>query len=180
MHQSKQVSKNYAQALIELMNTIQEQESVLNELMVIDESISKVSQAKDVFETPVISKDTKKELIKKLFQGKINQKLLNFLFILVDNQRFSILSSIKEHFQKLVNKSKGITFAEVSSACELDKNAMDNLKKHLEQLLGEENISIETKTDSSLIGGVKVKINDLVYDGSVKGRLEGLKRKLEY
>ncbi len=180
MHESKRVSKNYALALFELIGIIQEQEIVLNELTVINETITIVKQAKDVFHNPSISKDVKKELIKKLFQGKINQNLLNFLFILVDNQRFNLLQDVKEHFQRLVNKSKGMTFAEVSSACELDKSAIDSLKKRLEQLLGEENILIEAKTDPALIGGVKVKINDLVYDGSVRGRLEGLKRKLEY
>ena len=178
---SKQVAKNYAQVLIEITNgDLNLQEIFLNEIKAICESIAQVKGAKEVFENPAISKEEKKALLKKLFGGKINEKSLIFLFLLIDKQRFNLLPEIQNQLIAMVNKNKGITIAEVSSAKALDTGSIEALKQKLERILGKnQKIAIESKIEPALIGGLKVKINDLIYDGSVKGRLENLKRKLE-
>ena len=180
MKKSIQVAKNYAQALIELAgNDLSVQETFFNEIKAVSESVSQVKNADQVFENPEISKDEKKELLKKLFQGKLDAKVLNLLFLLIDKQRFNLLSAIQDELLKLVNKNKGIVIAEVSSASELDANTIQALKQKLENILGKsEKVTIESKVEPALLGGMKVTINDLVYDGSIKGRLENLKRKL--
>lgn len=177
---SKHVSRNYAQALIELAGSdLRLQEEFLNEITAICESINKVKGAKEVFGTPTISKDEKKILIKKLFEGKINQKTFNFLLLLTDKQRLSILPEIQNQLTIIVNRNKGITIAEVSSASQLDSASLEALKQKLEKVLGKnEKVTIESRVEPALIGGIVVKVNDLVYDGSVKGRLENLKRRL--
>ena len=183
MKPSKQIAKNYSQALKELTgNDLSLLESFLAEIEAINKLINEVSGAKSMFENPIIPKNEKKELLKKLFQGKINQKILNFLFLLIDKQRFNALSEIQNQLAILVNKAKGITIAEVASASELDSTTLENIKQRLENILGQngqkEKVTIEQKIEVDLIGGIKVKINDLVYDGSLKGRLENLKRRL--
>ena len=181
MQKSKQLAKTYAQALLETCkNDIALQEILLNEIVVIEDAISQIKNAKDVFESPIISNTEKKELIKKVFSGKVNERILNFLFILIDNYRFNTLKEIQDQLTKIVNKSKKIAIAEVHSVSELDKDTLENLTKVLENVLPQgEKVTIESKISPELIGGVKVKINDLVYDGSIKGRLENIKQKLE-
>ena len=180
MQESKQVGKNYAQALIELAGSdLSLQESFVSEIKAINESISQVKGAKQTFENPSISKDEKKELLKKLLSGKINQINLNFLFLLVDKQRFNLLPEIQNQLTKLVNKNKGVAIAKVSSAIELDSATLETIKQKLENILEKsEKVTIESKVEPELLGGVVVKINDLVYDGSIRGKLENLKRKL--
>ena len=179
MQASKQIAKNYAQALIELANNdLILQEAFLSEIDAINESINQTKGAKELFEIPTIPEDEKKDLIKKLFDGKISQKILNFMFLLIDNNRFNTLSEIQNQLIKLVNKAKGIVVAEVSSAFEIDSATLESLRQKLESLLVKEKITIKSKIEPDLIGGLKVKINDLVYDGSIKGRLENLKGKL--
>ena len=180
MQLSKQISKNYAQALIELAGgDLSLEETFLNEIKSINEIISQIKETKQIFENPGISKDEKKELIKNLFSGKINQNVLNFLFLLIDKQRFNILPDIQNWLNKFINNRKGIVIAEVTSALELDANTLENLKQKFETLLKEDKkVTIETKIEPALIGGLMVKINDLVYDGSIKGKLDNLKRRL--
>lgn len=180
MKESKHIARNYAQALIELAGSdLALQEIFLSEIKTINESIFQIKNAKQIFENPAISKDEKKEIINKLFSQKVNQKILNFLFLLIDKQRFSLLPEIQDHLNKLVNKSRGIVIAEVSSASEIDPVTLENLRQRLESILGKkEKVTIESKIESDLIGGLKVKIEDLVYDGSIRGRLENLKRRL--
>ena len=181
MQKSKQVAKNYAQALMELAaKDLTLKETFLNEIKIINESINQATNAKKTFQSPVVSHDEKKELIKKIFSGKLNSKVLNFLFLLIDKHRFNLLPEIQDHLNKLVNKEKGIVIAEVSSVIELDSTTLEDLKQQLESILKKsEKVTIESKIEPSLIGGLKVRVNDFVYDSSIKGRLENLKRRLE-
>ena len=183
MKQSTKIAKNYARALFELGelsgNDLSLQETILSELNNINEIINKVKDAKVIFTTPVIAKDEKKELIQKLLQGKIDQKVLNFLFLLIDKQRFNMLPEIQDELNKLVNKLKGIVVAEISSASALDNETLEKLKQKLENILTKDKkILVESKIEPELIGGIKVKMDDLVFDGSIKGKLENLKRRL--
>ena len=185
MKQSQKISKNYAQALLELAGKLDGatqlsyEEIFLAELKVLNESMDKIPNSWGFFNSPGISKDEKKEFIKKMFSGKINEKVLNLLFLLIDNKRFSMLSEIQNQLSKLVNKSKGTILAEVYSAVDIDSNTLEKLKQSIANTIGHnEKVEVESKIERSLIGGIKVKINDLVYDGSIKGRLESLKAKM--
>ena len=177
----QQTAKNYAQALIELTgDNLNSQELILEEIKTVNEFICKLETAKKVFANPVISKDEKKKLAQKL-QDKISKTTLNLLYVLIDKQRFYLLSEIQDQLSKLVNKKKGIVVAEVHSAHELDPEIVGKIVETLRRSISTndvKDIKIEQKIDQSLIGGLKVKINDLVYDGSIKGRLENLKRRL--
>ena len=180
MKQSQKIAKNYAQALIELTkNNGQLQETFLTEIKIINESMDKIPNSWEFFNSPGISKDEKKGFIKKMFSGKINEKILNLLFLLIDNKRFNMLAEIQNQLNKLVNKSKGTVVAEIYSAVDIDSNTLEKLKQSIANTIGHnEKVEVESKIERSLIGGIKIKINDLVYDGSIKGRLEGLKQRL--
>ncbi|KAF0240560.1 MAG: F-type H+-transporting ATPase subunit delta, partial [bacterium] len=65
------------------------------------------------------------------------------------------------------------------STSELDLNTKEILREKLERILGnKQKVTIEATVDPNLIGGIVVRLNDLIYDGSIKGRLENLKRRL--
>ena len=179
MKESNKIAKNYAQSLFELgKDDLALQETFLNDIKIINEAINKMTDAKKVFENPGISKDEKKKLVETLRQS-ISTTVINFLYLLIDKQRFNLLPEIQDWLIKFVNNKKGIVVAEISSACELDSSALEKLKVKLENILSKsETVKIETRVEPELIGGMKVKINDLVYDGSIKGRLENLKRRL--
>ena len=180
MKKSLQLTKRYATALMETCGSdISLQEVLLNELTALSESFEKVKGAKKIFENPGITVDEKKLLLKKIIGDKINKKLFNFLSLLIDKRRFNLISDIQDEFNKLVNKNKGLVVAEVSTATQVSPNELEEIKRKLETLVGKnEKVSIESKTDPDLLGGIVVKMNDLVYDGSIKGRLENMKRRL--
>lgn len=178
---SKRIAKNYAQALFELTDSdFSLQESLLSEIETINQLISALKDSRQIFENPAISKNEKKELIKNTFHGKINDILLNLLFLLIDNSRFNLLLDIQNEFANLVNISKGTVVAEVTSAFELDIGSLESLRAKLQDLLFTgKTVKIESKVSPEIIGGIKVKINDLLYDGSIKSRLENLRRRIE-
>ena len=101
------------------------------------------------------------------------------MFLLIDNKRFNLIPEIQNQLSKLVNKSKKTIIAEIYSAVDIDGNTLEKLKQSIINTIGHnEKVEVESKIEHSLIGGIKVKINDLVYDGSIKGRLESLKQRM--
>lgn len=179
MKASKQIARTYARALLESERfDLSNSEHYLDEISFISKVIFTESTARQIFENPGISKVDKKQLINKIFSNHISPKIIDFLSLLIDKQRFNLLPEIHDHLARLINKLKGIAQAEVFSASELDTVTMESLKEKLESAF-KEKVTIEAKVDPSLIGGLKIKVNDLLYDGSIKERLNELRRGLE-
>ena len=102
----------------------------------------------------------------------------NFLRLLLDKNRLGAIQEITDYYSKLTDEISGVTRAQVITAKPLKEAAQDKLEKALSGLTSK-TVSIEVKEDESLIGGLVVKIGDLVLDGSVKAQLEGLKESLK-
>ena len=181
MNKSSKVAKNYAQALVELASDdIQLQEKFLSEVTEVANALNNLKDAKKILENPGISKEEKKKFIETL-RRSVSKTIMDFLYLLIDNHRFNLLPEIQNFLNKLVNKKKGIVIAEVSSTKELDLSTINMIVETLWRSVSTgdvKEIKIDQRVDPLLVGGIKVKINDLVYDGTIKGRLENLKRRL--
>jgi F-type H+-transporting ATPase subunit delta len=102
----------------------------------------------------------------------------NFLRLLLDKNRIGAIKEISEHYGKLTDELIGITRAQVMTPWPIKDYAVLKIKKALEGISSGE-IKIEVKDDAALIGGIVVKIGDLVLDGSVRAQLESLKESLK-
>jgi F-type H+-transporting ATPase subunit delta len=103
--------------------------------------------------------------------------LRNFLSVLLDHHRMTSLSQVRAAFEAIVDKHSGVVRAEVISAEPLNEAQAQQLQTALNRLSGKI-VKMRTSVDSGLIGGVVARIGSTVYDGSVRGQLEGMRRKL--
>jgi len=102
----------------------------------------------------------------------------NFLRVLLDKDRIGAISGIAQHYRKLTDEVSNITRANIITARPLKQEALEELKQGLERLTGK-TVVPDVSEDDSLIGGVVVKIGDMILDGSVRAQLEGLKESLK-
>lgn len=102
----------------------------------------------------------------------------NFLRLLLDKNRIQAVVEISDHYRKLTDEISGITSAEVITARPLKKEVVKELEGALVTLTSKK-VRMEVKEDETLIGGVVVKLGDLVLDGSVRAQLESLKESLK-
>ncbi|MBU2499056.1 MAG: ATP synthase F1 subunit delta [Proteobacteria bacterium] len=102
----------------------------------------------------------------------------NFLSLLVDKNRIGVVKEISEYYERLTDEISNIARAEVITPRPLKEEAYTRLQKVLEGLTSKK-INIVAKDDEHLIGGMVVKIGDLVLDGSIKAQLKGLKESLK-
>ena len=104
--------------------------------------------------------------------------LKNFLRLLLDKNRIGAIQEITDYYSRLTDEVSNITRAEISTAKPLKKSAQDRLQEALKGLTSKE-VKIEVRENKSLIGGLVVRIGDLVLDGSVKAQIEGLRESLK-
>ena len=101
----------------------------------------------------------------------------NFVFVLIDHRRIPELNQILQTFELVLEERLGFARAEISSARELSETQRSALSGKLEQLTGKR-IRMRFAVNESLIGGVVARIGSTVYDGSLRGQLSSLGRRL--
>lgn len=101
----------------------------------------------------------------------------NFLFVLIDHRRVGILSQIREAVEDIVDERMGLVRADVASAGELTAAQQVMLESELSRRTGKR-VRLEFRVDPSLVGGVVARIGSTVYDGSVRGALNTLRKNL--
>jgi len=99
--------------------------------------------------------------------------LANFFRLLADNGRLDVLPEIAAAYETLRDEAEGRIEVEVRSAEPISDTVRASLKSALERRL-ERAVELENVIDPSLIGGAIIRAGDLVIDGSVRGRLQGL------
>ena len=134
-------------------------------LRVISNRLFSVEERKKVLEA-VLEKSTFTVVVK------------NFLRLLLEKDRIGVVETITSYYSRFTDEISGITRADIITAKPLKTDAQERLEKALTDLTSKE-VRMEIMEDESLIGGVIVKIGDLVLDGSVKAQLEGLKESLK-
>lgn len=97
----------------------------------------------------------------------------NFLKLLLENDRVAVLPEIAEHFEILKSRIENIVDVVVTAATPLDEKQRESFAKALTARLGRE-VHLKTEIDENLIGGAVIKAGDVVIDGSLRARLEGL------
>jgi F-type H+-transporting ATPase subunit delta len=169
------ISKRYARALFSLGQEDGSFAVYGKELQEFNEFYRENADFGNAISNPLYKvEDRKKVLEFVLGKSGFSKLVKNFLNLLLDKNRINAIESITENYGKLTDEALNIAHAEIIIARPLKENALEMVTKSLEELTSKE-IKSDIKEDPELIGGIVVKIGDLVLDGSVKAQLEGLK-----
>ena len=106
-----------------------------------------------------------------------SESFARFLALLADNRRLALLPEIAGLYEQLRAEAERVVKATVTSATPLQPVELDNIKAALRKRFGRE-VEVETAVDESLIGGAVIDADDVVIDGSLKGKLERLQAAL--
>lgn len=172
-----QLARKYSAAIFELAQEENKLVEYGKELAGVCQDLASVPAAEAFLANPQIEIKAKKELIAKLFAGELSKNVYNFLLLLIDKRRITLLAAIEEEFSKLSNEAQGILIADVTTAEPASADQQQKIADRLADLTGKQ-VKLRLHEDEKLIGGVVVKIGDRRIDGSVAGRLETLKKEL--
>lgn len=171
------VARSYADTLFELA---QRHEG----LDVFAEGIDTVARLLDenptfrlFLETPRIADADKKDVVRKVFGDQLPLQLVRFLLVTIDKRRQRLLRVIAREYAARLDEHEGRAHVEVTLARPMDDATRDLLASRLTKMLGKRAIP-HVRVKPAILGGVVVRTGDTIYDGSLRRRLEGLRRQL--
>jgi F-type H+-transporting ATPase subunit delta len=150
----------------------------LYQLRAFDDLVRSSSDLKIALESPAVPIGRKRAVIDR-FVGllKLSRVVRNFLLVLCDHRRLGSLHELIENLDIEFDRRLGFIRAEVSAATQMDAPQLEVLAKQLARVTGKQ-IRMKFQVDPGLIGGVVARVGAKVYDGSVRGRLDGLSKQL--
>jgi len=173
------LARRYAKALFSLGKEKNKLESYNEALAAIAALYDESPEVGDSLTTPLYPLDARQKVMKKIAQSVNADAILTaFLNLLVEKQRAGALPDIAQEMQLMVDKDKNISHGMVVSAIKLDSDLQGKIQATLEKITGNK-VMLETKVDPSIIGGIIAKVSDLVFDGSIKTQLNGLKESIK-
>jgi F-type H+-transporting ATPase subunit delta len=175
------VVKRYAEALADVVtargSSVRAQDA-LAELRAFEGTLHSSADLYNALTSPAIPLSRKKAVVARIADDlQLSRITRNFLFVLIDHRRVPALAEILQTFEVVLDEKLGFARAEVASPRELNNEQRGSLNATLERLTGKR-IRMRFTIDESLIGGVLARIGSTVYDGSVRGQLQSLERRL--
>ena len=173
------VARPYAQAVFELANEAGELGPWSESLAIAGQLVAD-SALVEYLGNPAFNNEQRLEFLTGLFKNA-GAKLLagnddkgtNFLKLLLENRRVAVMPEIAEHYEAKKAKAENTVDAVVTSATKLSKKQVGDIAAALKKRLGCD-VNVETEIDENLIGGAVIRAGDVVIDGSLRARLEGL------
>jgi F-type H+-transporting ATPase subunit delta len=163
----------YSEVLFDVASEQQKTETIFTQIDFVNNSICENKEYKQLLSSPSVDKKSKKMLFCKVFNGKIDANLENFLKVLIDNNRFNLLSDIVADFKKLILEKNNIVEVTAVTAIQLDENQKTNLIKRLESKLSK-TVNLICLIDEKIIGGIKIIYGNTQFDNTIKNKLENL------
>lgn len=172
---AKLVAKRYASALFEAGIDLEKTKEFNQELDFLREVFESEEKLLQILHHPKITESEKVSLIDNLFKGRISQELINFLYILIDKRREGHILEIIEEYKKMFNKHENIISVTAITAVPMEENSKTKLITVLQEKF-KKTIELTNNIDEKIIGGVLLKVEDKLIDGTLKGQLESMGR----
>ncbi|MEB3299443.1 MAG: ATP synthase F1 subunit delta [Candidatus Sericytochromatia bacterium] len=174
---SQVVANRYAEALFRLARDKGLLSQVDRDLSAVHQAVSENQDLRSLLEHPLVAKADKSEMVRRLFSGRIEPLTLNFLQLLQDRGRGSVLAEVSSRFRRLLAKHERRTTAKLQVAHHPGDEAVERLRAELEGAWAVK-VDLEVAVEPSLLAGARLRVDDQVLDGSLRARLDGLRQQL--
>ena len=128
------------------------------------------------FNSPYFSSDEKKNGVEKVVKDG-DERLVNFLKLLAERHRMPVVPRIRRQFNKMWAQEKQLLPVTVTSAVELDEQMVKSIGKRIEEQTGRE-VDLTSNVDPEVLGGLVVRVGNMVMDASVRSRLEQVRKQV--
>ncbi|MBP1737453.1 MAG: synthase delta subunit [Oscillospiraceae bacterium] len=168
------VDKRYAEALFRIalqenaINTYQE------ELVAVSGLYETNGEFRNFLLYPQYDGKLKKQVLNTLFEHELGKNMLNFLMLLLDKNRITLLPTISREFVRLADEHNRVLNITIFAAIPMEAEDVKKVCDKFQALYHASDVKATVELDSSLIGGIKVAVGDKLYDASIKGRLSEL------
>ncbi len=170
------LARRYAGALFAAARERDAVDAVVADLAAIDAVLAD-DGIRRAIASPEISAATRGKVLERLGEGR-HELTRNLLGVLQHRRRAAILPELREAFDADVRESRGEVVGIVESARALGQADLDEVERLAGRLAGDRTVFLTLRENPSLIGGIRLKIGNTLYDGSVATKLDELHKRL--
>ncbi|MBK77104.1 MAG: ATP synthase F1 subunit delta [Actinobacteria bacterium] len=167
----------YSNLLNDAVDSFEDFNSVSNSLEEFSSALKSDLDVNAFFKSKTIEVEQKINLFSNAVSSSMNEILFEVLKVVIENDDINLISHIANNFVLLSKEKLNIAFVDVTSSADINSSHKDDIKNSLSELINKQ-IKINFEIDSSLIGGLKIKVDDKLYDSSLQTKLENAKSKL--
>lgn len=174
--EEEHVGEVYAKALLSVARKSSNTDELLSQFQsVVEEVLSKNPKLEAALNSPKLSLEQKESLLEKILGSHVDPTVLKFLKVLCRRQRLNYVRGIQRSITDFRDEELGRVRVTVTSALPLSDQELDGIRTQLKSKLNRE-VSVVTKVDPAIIGGLVLRIGDTVFDGSVTGKFDQMLR----
>ncbi|MHC4223848.1 MAG: ATP synthase F1 subunit delta [Planctomycetota bacterium] len=174
---SQILARIYAEALIDAAQATVGLGRVVDDLKAVQALYTQDRDTWAFFSGPRIEPEVKKRVLRETLEGKISRPVMGLLHVLIDKRRGVLLDNVIAEFERYRDIRENRQHVHVTSAAPLPDEQREELTRRLVAVTGK-NVELHEKIDPRVLGGLIVKVGDKVVDGTLKRRLEKLRREL--
>jgi len=165
----------YATSFLETSLEKKNLEVTTSDMKLLVQTLEQNRQLQLMLESPVIKPELKLNILKEIFSNKIAKDSMDFIEFVISKKRESLLGSIGKRFLELRDEHLGIANVFVTTAADFTGEQKNVLQSRMEKILNKK-VQLNFKKDANLVGGFIAKVDDTLYDASIKHQLELLKK----
>ncbi|MFC5711507.1 F0F1 ATP synthase subunit delta [Thalassorhabdus alkalitolerans] len=171
------IANRYGVALFQLAKEKGTLTQIGDELNAVQKVFQDNKKLQGLLNHPKVDMEKKKEVIKESF-SPLSSTVRNTLLLLLERNRIDEVLPMVDKFQALADDEQGVGRAIAYTVKPLNEEEQKRISESFAKKVGKQTLYIENRIDNSLIGGVKLRIGDKIFDGSVKGQLTRIEREL--
>ncbi|MGL4819952.1 MAG: F0F1 ATP synthase subunit delta [Bacilli bacterium] len=171
------IANRYAAALFEIGKSNHQLPQMKEDLKLIGTVFTTNPELLGFLEHPKVTKENKKASISEAFSSVL-PAIKNTLCIAIDRNRQEIIPELASAFEALLHKENNEAEAIVYSVRPLSENEKQAVAETFAKRAGVNRLYIQNVIDDSLLGGIRVRIGNTVYDGSLSSKIQNMAREL--
>lgn len=172
------VAKRYADALFQLASEKATLNDLLEELRVVKQVFLENNELLVFLAHPRVTNEKKRAFLDATFAG-VTKDLLNLLKILAERHRLGLVSEIADAYESFVNEASGVAQGKVYSVRKLSDAEKADLEASFAKRLNKSVIKLENVVDPTIVGGVKLRMGNTIYDGTINGKLRRIEQNIK-
>jgi F-type H+-transporting ATPase subunit delta len=170
-------TRRYGHALFDIAKSEDKVDIFLKELGEVSNILNNSIELKEFLRHPNIPYGDKKKVIKQIFKEKIDTQIIRLVTTLLEHDRVEQIRTVYYDYKYLVYKERGIKIAYVTTAVKMTEEEIEAIGKKLSDKYNKE-IEVQNIVDPEVMGGVYLRLGDKVIDGTIRGKLQDMKKML--
>ena len=172
----EEIAEVYSRALFEVATEHDILDRVHDELGELADALAENRELQLFFFSPYFSSEEKKDAVDRVLEGG-DEHFVNFLKLLAERHRIPVLFRVRRAFDAMWAEEKRLLPVSVTSAVELDESLIKDIGRRIEDQTGRD-VELSSSVDPDVLGGLVVRVGNMVLDASVRNRLEQLRKQV--